>query len=228
MKKIICLICARKGSKGIKNKNIINFHNKPLIEWTFDLANSIKKFDKIYISTDSKKIITIAKKNKINVPFIRPKYLAKSNSKEIDVWKHALKHLKKIDEFPDVLVVIPATSPLRKKKQIIYSISKFLKDKSDVLITVKDPENNPYFNMVKVDKRGLAKIVINKKNFYRRQDAPKVYSMSTICYVIKPNYILKAKNIFEGKVTVAKFDKKSSIDIDDDYDLNLAKILFKK
>ena len=146
MKKIICLICARKGSKGIKNKNIINFHNKPLIEWTFDLANSIKKFDKIYISTDSKKIITIAKKNKINVPFIRPKYLAKSNSKEIDVWKHALKHLKKIDEFPDVLVVIPATSPLRKKKQIIYSISKFLKDKSDVLITVKDPENNPYFN----------------------------------------------------------------------------------
>ena len=228
MKKIICLICARKGSKGIKNKNIINFHNKPLIEWTFDLANSIKKFDKIYISTDSKKIITIAKKNKINVPFIRPKYLAKSNSKEIDVWKHALKHLKKIDEFPDVLVVIPATSPLRKKKQIIYSISKFLKDKSDVLITVKDPENNPYFNMVKVDKRGLAKIVINKKNFYRRQDAPKVYSMSTICYVIKPNYILKAKSIFEGKVTVAKFDKKSSIDIDDDYDLNLAKILFKK
>jgi CMP-N,N'-diacetyllegionaminic acid synthase len=228
MKKIICLICARKGSKGIKNKNIINFHNKPLIEWTFDLANSIKKFDKIYISTDSKKIITIAKKNKINVPFIRPKYLAKSNSKEIDVWKHALKHLKKIDEFPDVLVVIPATSPLRKKKQIIYSISKFLKDKSDVLITVKDPENNPYFNMVKVDKRGLAKIVINKKNFYRRQDAPKVYSMSTICYVIKPNYILKAKSIFEGKVTVAKFDKKSSIDIDDNYDLNLAKILFKK
>ena len=228
MKKIICLICARKGSKGIKNKNIINFHNKPLIEWTFDLANSIKKFDKIYISTDSKKIITIAKKNKINVPFIRPKYLAKSNSKEIDVWKHALKHLKKIDEFPDVLVVIPATSPLRKKKQIIYSISKFLKDKSDVLITVKDPENNPYFNMVKLDKRGLAKIVINKKNFYRRQDAPKVYSMSTICYVITPNYILKDKNIFEGKVTVAKFDKKSSIDIDDNYDLNLAKILFKR
>ena len=228
MKKIICLICARKGSKGIKNKNIVNFHNKPLIEWTFDLANSIKKFNKIYISTDSKKIITIAKKNKINVPFIRPQYLAKSNSKEIDVWKHALKHLKKIDEFPDVLVVIPATSPLRKKKQIIYSIRKFLKDKSDVLITVKDPENNPYFNMVKVDKRGLAKIVINKKNFYRRQDAPKVYSMSTICYVIKPNYILKAKNIFEGKVTVAKFDKKSSKDIDDNYDLNLAKILFKR
>ena len=82
--------------------------------------------------------------------------------------------------------------------------------------------------MVKLDKRGLAKIVINKKNFYRRQDAPKVYSMSTICYVIKPIYILKAKNIFEGKVTVAKFDKKSSIDIDDNYDLNLAKILFKK
>ena len=82
--------------------------------------------------------------------------------------------------------------------------------------------------MVEVSKKGLAQIVINKKKFYRRQEAPRVYSVSTICYVANPNYILKTKNIFDGKVTVAKFDKKSSIDIDDNYDLNLAKILFKK
>ena len=120
------------------------------------------------------------------------------------------------------------TAPLRKKNQILYSINKFIKDNSDALITVKDPDNNPYFNMVEVSKKGLAQIVINKNKFYRRQEAPRVYSMSTICYVVNPNYILKTKNIFDGKVTVAKFDKESSIDIDDSYDLKLAKILFNK
>ena len=228
MKNIICLICAREGSKGIKNKNITSFHKKPLIEWTFKIAKQIKKFKKIYVSTDSNEIIEIAKKNKIEVPFKRPKYLAKANSKEIDVWKHALRYLKKINQFPDILVVMSVTAPLRKKNQILYSINKFIKDNSDALITVKDPDNNPYFNMVEVSKKGLAKIIINKNKFYRRQEAPRVYSMSTICYVANPNYILKTKNIFDGKVTVAKFDKESSIDIDDSYDLKLAKILFNK
>tara|TARA_B100002052_G_C15828429_1_gene574127 strand:+ start:669 stop:1355 length:687 start_codon:yes stop_codon:yes gene_type:complete len=228
MKNIICLICAREGSIGIKNKNTILFHKKPLIEWTFKIAKKIKKFKKIYISTDSKKIIKIAKKNKIEVPFVRPKHLAKSNSKEIEVWRHALKYLKKIDQYPDILVVMSVTSPLRKKKQIIYSINKFIKDKVDALITVKEPQNNPYFNMVKLNKRGFAKIVIDKKKIYRRQQAPKVYSMSTICYVADPNYILKSKNLFDGKVSVAKFDKTSSIDIDDNFDLKIAKMLFNK
>ena len=98
MKNIICLICAREGSSGIKNKNIISFHKKPLIEWTFKIAKQIKKFKKIYVSTDSKEIIKIAKENKIEVPFKRPKYLAKANSKEIDVWKHALRYFKKINQ----------------------------------------------------------------------------------------------------------------------------------
>jgi len=82
--------------------------------------------------------------------------------------------------------------------------------------------------MVEISKKGLAKIVINKNKFYRRQKAPKVYSMSTICYVADPDYILKTQNIFDGKVSVAKFDRESSIDIDDFYDLKLAKMLFNK
>ncbi len=227
MKNIVCLICAREGSVGIKNKNTILFHNRPLIEWTFKIAKQIKKFRKIYVSTDSKKIIKIAKKNKIEVPFKRPKNLAKLDSKEIDVWKHLLNYLKKIKQYPDILVVMSVTSPLRKKNQIIYSIEKFIKDKTDALITVKESDRNPYFNMVELDKRGLAKIVINKTKFYRRQKAPKVYSMSTICYVVKPDFILKTKNIFDGKVSVAKFDRESSIDIDDNFDLKLARIFFK-
>ena len=228
MKKIICLICARAGSKGLKNKNIKKFYNKPLIEWTFKVAKSIKEFHKVILSTDSKKIIKIAKKNKIEVPFTRPKHLAKDNSKEIYVWRHALKYLQTVDEFPDVLVILPVTSPLRKKEHVKHAIKKFIKDKSDVLISIKESDNNPYFNMIELSKKKNAKIVNNKKRFARRQDAPKVYSMSTICFILRPKFILKNKSIFDGRVTTALFDRKYSVDIDDNYDFELAKYFFYK
>ena len=228
MKKITCLICARGGSKGIKNKNIKKFHGKHLIEWTFNVAKSIDIFTNIILSTDSPKIIKIAKRNGIEVPFLRPKSLARDNSKEIYVWKHALKYLKKINKFPDILVVLPVTSPLRKKKHIYQAINKFQKDKSDALITIKEPENNPYFNMIRLNKKDYAQIIINKKKFTRRQDAPKVYSMSTICFVLRPSFILKTKNIFNGKVSTALFDKKYSVDIDDNFDFGMAETLFNK
>ena len=163
MKKITCLICARGGSKGLKNKNIKKFHGKHLIEWTFKIAKSIDKFTNIVLSTDSQKIAKIAKKNRIEVPFLRPKNLAKDNSKEINVWKHALKYLKKIDKFPDILVILPVTSPLRKKIHIDQAIKKFEKSKSDALITIKESDRNPYFNMVKLNKNKHAQIVNNKK-----------------------------------------------------------------
>ena len=226
-KKIICLICARGGSKEIKNKNIKFFFKKHLIEWTFKIAKSIKIFNNIYLSSDSKKIIKIAKKYKINVPFIRPSKLARDNTKEIYVWKHMLKFLKKNKNYPDILVVLPPTSPLRKKKHVIYAINKFIKDKSDALITVKDPENNPYFNMVQIKKNNFVKIINDKKRFYRRQDAPIVFSMSTICFVLKPDFILKNKNIFDGKVSIAKFEKKYSVDIDDKFDFKIAELIKK-
>ena len=228
MKKITCLICARGGSKGLKNKNIKKFHGKPLIVWTFKIAKSINKFSNIILSTDSLKIANIAKKNGLQVPFLRPKNLAKDNSKELDVWKHALKYLKKINQFPDILVVLPVTSPLRKTSHINKAIKKFLKDRSDALISVKEPENNPYFNMVKLKKNKHAQIINNKIKYNRRQDAPKVYSISTICFILKPNFVLNTSDIFKGKVTTVLFDKKYSIDIDDNYDFEIAKTLFKK
>ena len=228
MKNITCLICARGGSKGLKNKNIKKFHGKHLIEWTFKIAKDINKFSNIILSTDSKKIAFIGKKNSINVPFLRPKRLAKDSSKEINVWKHALKYLKKINKFPDILVVMPVTSPLRKKIHIYQAIKKFEQNKPDALITITESERNPYFNMVRLNKNNYAKIVNSKKDFSRRQDAPKVYSMSTICFILKPSFVLKTNNIFNGKVSTALFHKKYSVDIDDSYDFELAKTLFKK
>ena len=82
--------------------------------------------------------------------------------------------------------------------------------------------------MIRLNKKDHAQIIINKKKFSRRQDAPKVYSMSTICFVLKPSFILKTKNIFNGKVSTALFDKKYSVDIDNNFDFIIAETLFNK
>ena len=127
------------------------------------LQRALIYFQILFYQQTPKKL-SKSQKKRIEVPFLRPKNLARDNSKEIYVWKHALKYLKKINKFPDILVVLPVTSPLRKKKHIYQAINKFQKDKSDALITIKEPENNPYFNMIRLNKKDHAQIIINKKN----------------------------------------------------------------
>ena len=227
--KIYCLICARGGSKGIKNKNIKRFQNKPLIFWTINIAKKTNFFDKIILSTDSKKIQKIGIKNKITVPFLRPKKLSTNKAKEIDVWRHCLNFYKNKDELPDYLVVLPPTAPLRKISDISLSIKKIKKNKkADVLISITEANRNPYFNIIEKKKNGFAKIVINKKQYFRRQDAPKVYDMTTVIFIVKTKFILRKKNIFEGNVITHYVPKSRSIDIDNLFDWKLASYLFTK
>ena len=228
---ILAIICARGGSKGVKNKNIKFFCGKPLIAYSIEIASAIKKINKVIVSTDSKKIASISKKYKAEVPFIRPKRLATDNSPIWKTWQHLVKFLKKSKErMPDIIIDIPATSPLRSELDLKNIIKKFIENKkSDVLITVTEAHRNPYFNMVEVNKSGFLDIVISKKNVVsNRQEAPKVFDVCTLAYVTTPEYILKSSHMFKGNIDYYEVDKSRSIDIDDEYDFNLAEILYKK
>ena len=97
-KKILGLVIARAGSKGLANKNIKKFKGKPLVQWTLDAAKKSKLLDHVIVSTDSKKIINIAKKLKIDVPFTRPKKISTAKTEVNYVISHALNWLKKIEE----------------------------------------------------------------------------------------------------------------------------------
>ena len=228
---ILAIICARGGSKGVKNKNIKSFCGKPLIAHSIEMARSIKIINKVIVSTDSKKIALTSKKFKAEVPFIRPKKLATDNSPEWKTWLHLIKFLKQSKEkMPNIIISIPATSPLRSANDLKNAIKKFIQNKkSDVLITVTEAHRNPYFNMVEVNKSGFLDIVISKKNVVsNRQEAPKVFDVCTLAYVTTPEYILKSSHMFKGNIDYYEVDKSRSIDIDDEYDFNLAEILYKK
>ena len=135
---------------------------------------------------------------------------------------------EKYKYLPGILLILPVTSPLRKKEDVIKCINLYKKTKSDAVIAVTESYRNPYFNMIFRDKKGISKLIINsKKKITRRQDAPITFDMTTVAFVINTKFILKKKNIFKGIVRSVIVNQESSIDIDNIKDFKIAEFLKK-
>lgn len=225
----VACIFARSGSKGIPNKNIQNFNGKPLITWAIELAMSVKQIDRVYVSTDSEEIAEIAKSAGAIVPFIRPSDLATDTSPEWLSWQHFIKFIESTDgELPNVFLSLPATSPLRIVVDVENCIKEFNKGLSDFVIGITPSQQSPYFNMVKKDSENLVDLVMRDGSQYsRRQDAPEVFDITTVCYVGKPEIILTKNSIFEGRVAGVEIPRERAIDIDTPLDFQIAEFLHK-
>ena len=223
--KALAIIPARGGSKGLPGKNIKMLGGKPLIAWTILLAKKIKEIDRVIVSTESKKIASIARKYGAETPFLRPKNLALDYSPEWKSWKHAVNFLIKNNETPTGIMILHATSPLRGVKDIEKCIRLFKKYKKTV-ISISDAYRNPFYNMVKKDKK-FFELVNFKKKIRSRQLAPKVYDMTTVAWMLKPETILKNNFLFDDKVVGYLVPKNRAVDIDDKYDFEYALLLKK-
>lgn len=223
-KNFIGVVFARANSKGLKNKNILKFKNTSLVEHAIKQAYQTRIIKKVFISSDSLKIINRAKKQNAIVPFVRPKKLCADNSPEILSWKHFVKYLFKKKIKTDFVVCIPTTSPLRSIKDIKDCMHLANKGNYDVVICVAKSNHSPYFNLLKKEKNSFKLLKYNKKIF-RRQESPEFYNISTACYVFKPKYILSFNNLFSGKTGFLEIPKIRALDIDDKYDYKIAKLL---
>lgn len=225
---IPAFIFARSGSKRIPNKNIKNFAGKPLIAWTIEMCLSLKQISRVIVSTDSEKIAKISKYYGAEVPFIRPKSLANDNAKEFLAWKHALNYLKnKEKKLPKYFISIPTTSPLRDVGDINKCIRAIKKNKNDVILTIAKTNNNPYFNMVEIDKKQKAKLVIQNKNkLFNLQQSPIIYVITTVAYAAKTDFILSNNYLFSSKnIGIVEIPIERSIDIDNLHDFKIAEYL---
>ena len=224
--KIVALICARGNSRGIKNKNLLKFKNTTLLGNAIKQASRSKYINRVIVSTDSNKILREALKNKAEIPFIRPSKLAKNNSPEIETWRHAIKSLNKNNDI-DFIVSIPTTSPLRLVSDIDNCIKRAVKKDLDMVFSVTEASKNPYFNIVELKNKKLSLVGSSKKNIFRRQDAPQCYGLTTVCYVFKPKFIMKTKNLFNGKTGFVVIPKHRATDIDDKIDYKIVKFFSK-
>jgi N-acylneuraminate cytidylyltransferase len=228
--KTVAFIFARSGSKGLPNKNIKLLAGKPLIAYSIEQALATKRIERVIVSTDSNEIAKVALDFGAEVPFLRPYKLATDDSPEWLSWRHGLEYLRtSTGSLPQVMVSLPPTAPLRNNQDIENCLNEFEKNDSDVVIAVTDAHRNPYFNMVKTNMDGSVSLVNNMKtNISRRQEAPKLYDVTTICYVAKPEFVLNHNSIFEGKVKSVHIPIDRSIDIDSLLDFQIAEFLKSK
>ena len=225
--KTYAFIFARGGSKGVPRKNIRELNNKPLIEYSIEVAKEIDEISSIFVSTDDVEIANIAKKLGVEV-IPRPKGLAQDNSPEWLAWKHAVQWVYKSKGQFDKFVSLPTTSPLRNDKDVKGAIN-LLKDETDIVITITDTTRSPFFNMVKLDNDNYVKLLVESDNiFTRRQDAPKAFDMTTVAYVSSPEFILRNNNLFDGRVKAYKVPNERAIDIDTELDFSIAEFLIKE
>lgn len=226
--KILCTICARKNSKGLKNKNTKILGGMPLILRTILQAKKSKLFENIVISSDSRMIHSISKRADINPWFLRPKSLSTNKSPKVPVILHALKQAEKFYKKKyDIIIDLDVTSPLRKIKDIKDAFNKFKKNKFDIIISVCKSKKNPYFNMIEIKKKRVC-LVKKSKKINTRQDAPKVYDMNASIYIWTRKALMSKKSFFSKNTGIYVMPQNRSVDIDDINDWNLVNFYLKK
>lgn len=225
--RVVALVCARGGSKGVPGKNVRLLAGKPLIAWAVAAARAVQRVSRVIVSTDSDEIAAAARAAGADVPFRRPAELARDDSPEWLVWRHALIHLAETEgSYPDVLLVVPPTAPLRSPEDLDLCLDEFASGRADVVITVSDAHRSPYFNMVRVGPDGEARLVIPPDaQVSRRQDAPPVFDMATVGYAVSPDFVMRGTGIFAGRVRHVRVPAERALDIDTELDFRIAECL---
>jgi CMP-N-acetylneuraminic acid synthetase len=226
----VAFIFARGGSKGLPGKNLRLLCGKPMIAWSIEQAKSIKRIRRVIVSTDSEEIAMIARDFGAEVPFIRPSELARDDSPEWLAWRHALNYLFESEgNLPDAMVSVPVTAPLRSAEDIERCLNEFSNEESDAIVTVSEAHRSPYFNMVQHNKDGTVGLVIPPSStIARRQDAPAVFDMTTVAYVVCPHFVMAHNSLFEGRVRAVTIPVERAIDIDTLMDFQIAEFLMQK
>lgn len=220
------LIPARGGSKGIPGKNIKHLHSKPLILYTIETARELAQDEDICVSTDSDEIISVVRGTGLDVPFVRPAILSSDTANSRDVINHSLSFFMERGKHYEKVVLLQPTSPFRIASDIKEMIS-LLRDPLDMVVSVRQVHDNPYYNLFAEDSHGFLKAA-EQTSYARRQDMPKFYAYNGSVYAIRTSSIFE-KNIPEfDKVVKYEMDDIHSVDIDTPFDWMIAEMIAEK
>jgi len=201
-----------------------------MIAWSIEHAKAVSRISRVIVSTDSDEIAEVAREYGAETPFMRPAELARDDSPEWLAWRHALHYLLQSEGvLPDVMVSVPVTAPLRTSEDIERCLDDYAKGGADAVVTVSEAHRNPYFNMVRRNEDGTVSLVIPPASgVTRRQDAPAVFDIATVAYVIDPQFVLSNNALFEGRVRSVTVPVERAIDIDTLLDFQIAECLMKR
>lgn len=225
--RIVAFVFARGGSKGLPRKNLLPLAGKPLIVHSIDTALALPRVSRVVVSTDDEEIAEISRGAGADVPFLRPPELATDDAPEWLAWQHAIRVLREQGEVVDVFLSLPPTSPLRTPEDVNCCLEALAGSQADMVISVREAERNPYFNMVRRDQDGTIRLALEGK-FHRRQDAPELFDITTVAYAARADFVLSATRIFDGRVRAVNIPRERALDIDTHFDMLVAEALLGK
>jgi CMP-N,N'-diacetyllegionaminic acid synthase len=225
-KKILAVIPARGGSKGVPRKNVRLLGSQPLIGWTIDAARRSEYIDRLILSSEDEEIISVARECGCEVPFVRPDDLADDDTPGIAPVLHAVQAL---EEKYDYLVLLQPTSPFRQADDIDGAIRRCIENKADSCVSVTESEKHPAWMFYLTDSGHLTPVLSAVADATHRQQLEPVYALNGAVYVVGIKPLLEQKKLVFKNTTLAyPMPSERSMDIDTQFDFILCELIAKR
>ena len=221
--RVIAVIPARSGSKGLPNKNVLRTAGKPLICWTIEAALACELIDRVVVSTDCKTTAAISREIGAEVPFRRPSHLATDTARGVDVVVHA------VEEVPgyDVVVVLQPTSPMRTASDIRKALELYADSQAESCVSVCVPKCHPSW-MKRIDSSGFLVPYDNRGEVPNRQQLGTLYSLNGAIYISLIPNLCATRSLYGEKTAAFVMPQDRSLDIDNAFDHHLCELLLQE
>ena len=223
--RVIAVIPARAGSKGIRNKNIALVAGRPLIAYTIEAARAARTVERVLVSTDAPAIAEVARAEGAEVPFLRPAALSGDAVPGVDVVLHALNWLAEEEgtPLPEGVVYLQPTSPLRTAEDIDAAIDLLDRKKAEAVVSVCPVDCHPYWTKkVLPDGRLAAFLEVEQYLHLPRQALPPAYGLNGALYAARCDFLLANRSFYGERTYAYVMPPERSLDVDTPRDLHLA------
>lgn len=223
---VLATICARGGSKGVPGKNLRPLLGTPLIAYTVACARACAEVDAVVVSTDDDAIAAAAEAAGVPVPFRRPAEMASDTAAKLPVIRHAADWIERHQGLKaEIVVDLDVTVPLRRPEDVAACVAKLAGSDYDAVVTVYEPERNPYFNMVELTDGRALPVKRPERPLFRRQDAPRVWSVTPAAFALRRSFLERTDYVYDGRVGIVEIPRERAVDIDAEVDFALAEVL---
>jgi N-acylneuraminate cytidylyltransferase/CMP-N,N'-diacetyllegionaminic acid synthase len=226
--RVLALIPARGGSKGLPGKNLRKLCGRPLIEWSIDFALSCNEIDAVVVSTEDEIIAKVARLAGAEVPFLRPLALAEDSSSTIEVVLHALEILEKQSRIFDIILLLEPTSPLREVSDIRNALQRMKHLKASSIVSVVRCETvHPAFMFSATETGRLVPFLAASPTGLRRQDVQPLFSLEGSLYISTVETFRKQRSFYHKETIYYEVEKWKSFEIDDMVDFQIIEAIAK-
>jgi CMP-N,N'-diacetyllegionaminic acid synthase len=229
-KKILAIIPARGGSKGLPGKNIKLLSGKPLIGWTIEQARKSQYIDEVFVSTDSIEIAKVSEEFGVKVPWLRPEHLASDGATSMDVISHVISQYEAEGLFFDFIILLEPTSPLRKENDIDLAIGLLYENETaDGIISLGEVHMEHPAIVKKINSSGrIVPYIEDVKKISQRQQADKSYFPYGVIYMIRTEVFKRDRSLYTNNIIPYFIDRWQNYEVDDIYDFIAIESIFNK